>query len=353
MIPTLTFDAEIDDDLRHRVADALSVLDVADLDGPVDVAVLTGGAMNQNFVLRAAGGSFVLRLAGGHVDRFGLDRALGLEIHRAWQDAGVAPRLYGSTLPSGDCVSEFLDARTLDVAALHESGVAAACARVVSVAHHVPVSHAEWSIFDDIRRYVALAREEKLSLPADFSRLIAAVDSVERAISLRSIPLVTAHNDLQIQNYLLAADGAWLIDMEYAGVGNPYLDLGMLVGYGGLSTAQRDEVLSAYFGRVRDVDHHRLELMYFVAALREAVWSVCAQPTLDESTGWSYSDWAHTFFGKARAVLGAQDFLERVERSGSAVGDDRAFESAAAIAAEATPYFRSRRGARSSAVEPE
>lgn len=342
MTYTLSFEDGIDDALRRRVRETLDALDIPEVRGPVDVRVLDGGAMNQNFVLRTLSTDLVLRISGVEVDRFGVNRAQGLAAHQEWQTAGISPRLYAATLPSGDCVSQFLNARTLDRAILQEPGTVEACVRALNVAHHTSTVGGAWSIFDDIDRYRTLAEEERLALPEDFSRFVVACDAIELSLSTAEIPDVMAHNDLQLQNYLLADDGAWIIDLEYAAPASPYLDLGMLYGYGELNPAQRDSLLETYFGFVRETDQHRLELMHFAAALREAIWSVCAQPTLGEATGWSYADWALRFFEKARAVVSDPGFDDRVARAGRAHDDDRAFENAARIAEANAGMFRTR-----------
>jgi thiamine kinase-like enzyme len=53
---------------------------------------------------------------------------------------------------------------------------------------------------------------------------------------------------------------SWLIDWEYAAVGDPYFDLAVTIQHQSFSDDQTAHFLQAYFGDLKNVDHRRLQL---------------------------------------------------------------------------------------------
>ena len=86
------------------------------------------------------------------------------------------------------------------------------------------------------------------------------------------------------------------MDYEYAGMGDPFFDLGNLSINNGLSEAAQEMLLRLYFGAPRDVHRARLALMWIVSDMREAMWGVVQQAisTLD----FDYVDYADRHFAR-------------------------------------------------------
>jgi thiamine kinase-like enzyme len=105
----------------------------------------------------------------------------------------------------------------------------------------------------------------------------------------------------------LLADGRlWVIDFDYAGMSNRYFDLGEVTSKGSLVEAGRHQLVLGYFGRVDRVHDARVELMAFLSGLREAMWSVVADPVLDQD--WDYVAWAEENFRRCRARTSSTQF---------------------------------------------
>ena len=61
------------------------------------------------------------------------------------------------------------------------------------------------------------------------------------------------HNDLVAENILrVPGRGLVLIDWEYAGIGDPYFDLAVVVRHHGLGDALTQRFLAVYLGRAPD-----------------------------------------------------------------------------------------------------
>ena len=324
--------AETRDEI-HQVIDELAL---AELEGGLSIERLHGGGSNQNFVIDTDTGQFVLRLAGTMTERFGLDRVVGVQGHRNAVTAGVAPRLCGAVMPAAHLVVPFVEGRVLDAEVLAEPGVLECCIGLLSRLHHAEPVDGTFSIFDDARRYLSIASAENLTLPNDLNDLVAQLDSAERVFAGVQAPAVLAHNDLQLQNFIVAPDRAWLLDYEYAAMANPYLDLAMLLCYGDVPPARRAAALAAYFGTVRETDLARVELMYLAATMREAIWSVVAEPVNTE-TGFDYQGWAHRFFGRARTQVDSDQFIHARAIARPAADDAVTFANARRIAERLAP----------------
>ena len=54
----------------------------------------------------------------------------------------------------------------------------------------------------------------------------------------------TCHNDLLNANFLLDGDHVWIVDYEYAGMGDPFFDLGNLAVNNGLTPEAQETLLS-------------------------------------------------------------------------------------------------------------
>jgi thiamine kinase len=87
--------------------------------------------------------------------------------------------------------------------------------------------------------------------------------------------LCLCHNDVHHLNVIDSAadqERLWLIDWEYAGVGDPYFDLASVCCYHALSDAARRELLLAYLGYFSVASFDRLQRMCWVFNYIRDLW---------------------------------------------------------------------------------
>ena len=70
--------------------------------------------------------------------------------------------------------------------------------------------------------------------PAAYDDAHAVAARIEAAFEVDPSPLTTCHNDLLNANFLREGDHTWIVDYEYAGMGDPFFDLGNLAVNNGL-----------------------------------------------------------------------------------------------------------------------
>ena len=71
---------------------------------------------------------------------------------------------------------------------------------------------------------------------------------IEASFDAAPMTPATCHNDLLNANFLLDGDHVWIVDYEYAGMGDPFFDLGNLAVNNGLTPQAQETLLSLYFG---------------------------------------------------------------------------------------------------------
>ena len=117
------------------------------------------------------------------------------------------------------------------------------------------------------------------------------------------MPLIPCHDDLLNANFLLDGEHVWIVDYEYAGMGDHFFDLGNLSVNNGLGPDAQEALLAHYFDEVRDTHRARLALMRLVSDFREAMWGV-VRPAIS-ALDVDYVEYASRHF--ARLLAGAQD----------------------------------------------
>jgi len=322
------FDPGMNADDRERVLASLRRLAWPGLDKGMVISRLPGGASNNNYLLVGRQTSAVLRVAAPDAARFGIDRSSGLATHRQVAADAITPTLLGSHLPSGDCLTLFLDGFTIDAESVRQPELLSSCIDLLRKTHGLAVTPGagigSFSASRDIDSYVTLARSEGLSLPPDIDDMV----EVSRHLDPERMPFGPrlTHNDVQLANFLVDTAGrTWLLDWEYAGTGNIYFDLAMLASNADMSEEEGEVLLRDYFasaGPVRPCDRSRLRAMVVLSALREAMWSVVAGPVMSD-TGWDYQAWAERFFTKVRGELALRGIDELAEHAEHTADDDR------------------------------
>ena len=87
---------------------------------------------------------------------------------------------------------------------------------------------------------------------------------------------MTCHNDLLAANFIDDGERIWIVDWEYAGMGDPFFDLANFAVNNGLD--EEGETRAARGVLRRATEHaRRLTLMRFMSDFREAMWGVVQQ----------------------------------------------------------------------------
>jgi thiamine kinase-like enzyme len=227
----------------------------------VTIALLGGGITNRNFKIEVAGDEFVLRIGGKDTELLGIDRTAEHAASRVAAELGLGPEVIAFVEPEGYLVTRFVDG---EVGKLDVERVGAALRRL----HDGPAIPGRFDSFRVVETYRATALEHGAAVPAAYEPAKELADMVERRRS--GAPVVPCHNDLLNANFIDDGVRLWLVDWEYAGMGDPFFDLGNFAVNHELAEDGEQALLDAYGSDDRDA----LVLMRFMSDFREAMWGV-------------------------------------------------------------------------------
>jgi thiamine kinase-like enzyme len=221
--------------------------------------------------VRSGGRTYVLRIFGRGTAQLGIHRATERLATEAAARAGVGPPLVRFTEEAA--VTEFVEGGPMPDLRVKET------ARALRLVHEGPPLPSAFDVFRVIDAY----RERSATrLPPEFERAHALAEEIQLALRGREHDPVPCHNDLLNANLIWDGERVWIVDWEYAGMGNRYFDLGNLSINNGLSEEDDERLLTAYFGE--PCTPHRmaaLRLMRIMSDFREAMWGVLQQSLSD------------------------------------------------------------------------
>ena len=238
---------------------------------------LSGGLTNRNFLVEAPGSParHVLRLAGNDTHLLGISRELEHAATVAAAGVGVGPEVTAFLRPEGYLVTRFILGGPVAPESMHQPATLTRVADSLRRVHGGPPVPGLFMPLRVAEMYGALARARGVALPDAYARADAVGRRIERACLTHPGVLVPCHNDLLNAN--LIDDGARvrIVDWEYAGMGDPWFDLGNLSINHGLTPDEDAVLVAAWLGRAASrAAVARVTLMRVVSDFREAMWGV-------------------------------------------------------------------------------
>jgi thiamine kinase-like enzyme len=227
----------------------------------VSIEPLGGGITNRNFRVDAAGQEFVLRIGGKDTELLGIDRAAEHAASRVAADLGLGPEVVAFVEPEGYLVTRYLEG---EVGKVDLDRVGAALRRL----HDGPTLPARVDSFRVVEAYRATAHERGIAVPSAYTHAKEIAGQIERRRS--GTTFRPCHNDLLSANFIDDGTRLWLVDWEYAGMGDPFFDLGNFAVNNALGEEGENELLAAYGSD----DGEALVLMRFMSDFREAMWGI-------------------------------------------------------------------------------
>jgi thiamine kinase-like enzyme len=239
----------------------------------IKVSPLEGGITNHNFRLDAGGKSFHLRLAGENTEMLGIDREHEYEANRIAGELGIAPEVVYFIRPEGYLVTRFIDGRPILPEELRQPENIQRVVDALHRIHSMPQIPGVFSAFQVVRDYSKIARRYKVQFPQNFDWLISQMNDAEAALMNQPLIQRPCHNDLLNGNFLLA-DHLYILDWEYAGMGDLFFDLANFSNNHELSEDENRLLLDYYFGNVMARDLAHLNIMKIMSDFREAMWGL-------------------------------------------------------------------------------
>jgi thiamine kinase-like enzyme len=243
---------------------------------------LEGGITNRNYRLRAGGADYVLRMPGKDTELLGIDRQAECRATEIAARAGVAPEV-AAWLPEVGClVTRFVPGAPVGTERLREPAVLAEVAARLRAIHTGPPLPTAFSAFRVVEAYRDSALARGASVPAAYDDALALARRIEPALSGPGHEPVPCHNDLLCANFIAQGERIWIVDWEYAGMGDRWFDLANLSINNEFGDEDDAHLLQAYFQAPADARGFAcLRLLRAMSDFREAMWGV-VQSTVSE-----------------------------------------------------------------------
>ncbi len=276
-------------------------------DGVRSIEPLGGGITNRNFKVTLAGGAqVVLRIGGKDTGLLGIDRHVEHAATQAAAEAGLAPEVIAFVEPEGYLVTSFVEGRPVPVEDVRRTHALREIAGGLRRFHDGPAIPGRFDSFRVVEAYHATAAGHGVAPPAGFAAAKEVADRIERARGVQ--PPAPCHNDLLNANFITDGERIWIVDWEYAGMGDRFFDLANFSVNHELSTNENEELLRMYFGEVLEDDTRSLTLMRFMSDFREAMWGVVQQGISE--LDFDFVGYAESHFERLRATAGDPAFRE-------------------------------------------
>ena len=265
-------------ELRDELVGAMQRVPVlAGLD--LTLRPLSGGITNRNFLVSAPGTDdrWVIRLAGNDTHLLGISREVEHAATVAAAGIGVGPEVTAFIRPEGYLVTRFIVGSAVSDEAVHRPETLRRVADSLRRIHDGPAIPGLFVPFRIVEAYRALAAARGVPIPAEYGLAQAAARRIELAFLANPVELRPCHNDLLNANFIDDGTRIRIVDWEYAGMGDPFFDLGNFSINHELTPDEDAIMLAAYDGDVRPARLARLTLMRTVSDFREAMWGVLQQ----------------------------------------------------------------------------
>lgn len=242
-------------------------------EGPLEITPVSGGITNRNFFVDEQKSRYFVRVC-EEAHSLGIDRRNERVCQQAAAAADISPHILH--IEDGILVIEHLDARTLSPEDVGEPNVlnrlAATVRRLHDACDDLVGEMLYFCPFQTIRTYTTTARQLGAQVPQKIDKMLKELPMLSRQLS--PFRPVLCHNDLLAANILDDGEKLWLVDWEYAGMGNPLFDLAGISSNCQFNDDQERQLLDAYAGTAGAPLQRELRILKTVSLLRESLWAI-------------------------------------------------------------------------------
>ncbi|HEY8930269.1 MAG TPA: phosphotransferase [Mucilaginibacter sp.] len=195
------------------------------------------------------------------------DPTLEYNCMQAAADAGIAPRVWYTSIADRIAITDFIDARPFP---LEEAKIK--LPELFKRLHALPPFPFRINYLDTMEGFIQKFQAAKLMPVHLMSEMLGAYTRIKAVYPRSDSDMVACHNDLKPENTLYDGERVWLVDWEAAFLNDRYLDLAIAANFAVRSEADETDYLKTYFGE--DATAYRrarfflmrqiLHLFYFV-----------------------------------------------------------------------------------------
>jgi thiamine kinase-like enzyme len=263
-------------------------------DSPVEVAELSGGLTNTNYLVTADGVRYVVRIPGASTELLAVDRANERHNAEAAASTGISPPIVEYLDRWNVMILAFVEGQTMSGPVLRTAEQARRIADSIRILHTAPRFATDFDMFRLTEFYLGVCDERSIRVPDGFRDRMPAVARIERAFGANPVATVPCHNDLLAENYIDDGTRLWIVDFEYSGNNDPCFELGDTAQECGYDEEHRAILCEAYFGELREDRLARMELQALMADVGWTLWAAIQADISDiefDFWGWAVERW--------------------------------------------------------------
>ena len=228
---------------------------------------------NSNYRVSTKSGEYLLRIGNDSANWFGIDRKEEIEIATAAAKEGLAPEILFSEA-SGLIVTPYIEGFHWKPEDCRKPGNLLRIGDTLRFLHSIKTARSQNSQF----RRIEVLLENSIKLGMTLPEGIEKHKSMLLKIELQRIQRVDyasglSHNDFWLNNFLDDGMKLWLLDWEFSGNGDGYVDLATFSLGCSLSEEEQKELLFAY-GSCNPFDFEDLQAMKWAVCFFEAAWAL-------------------------------------------------------------------------------
>ena len=239
----------------------------------IKVFPLEGGITNRNYRVDLENDSFHLRLAGENTSMLGIDRECEYQAALIAGQSGIGPEVVHFIEPEGYLVTRFIQGRPILPNELRQPENIQRVVQTLQKIHSVEHFPGVFDAFQVVRDYTEIAQRYRVQFPENFDWLIEKMNKAEVALLTHPPVQKPCHNDLVNANFLLG-EKLYILDWEYAGMGDIFFDLANFSSNHELSAEQDRLMLDCYFGELTPQNVAHFNIMKIMSDFREAMWGL-------------------------------------------------------------------------------
>ena len=262
----------------------------------------------------------MIRVPGKDTGLLGIDRHGEREANQRAAEIGVAPAVAAMLTEPPCLVTEFVDGAAMTEEDLREAAALSQIAGELSSMHDSGATlPTEFDSFAIVRQYAETAGVYGIQPPPAYEESLGRADAIQAVLSGPEHDPVPCHNDLLAANFIRGDETIWIVDWEYAGMGDRYFDLGNFSVNNGLDDDGQGALLDAYFGGRHDARQRAtLRLFRYMSDFREAMWGVVQSGVSD--LDFDFDGYASKHFDRMRETAADPKFETWLREAGGATG---------------------------------
>ncbi|MBE6054116.1 MAG: choline kinase [Clostridium sartagoforme] len=233
-----------------------------------DISIIKiGGLNNSNYLINIKDLKYVLRIPSeDNKNNFSYENTI-LNLIKPFD---ISPDIIYQDKDNGILLSKYIETEKFDINFYNSSIFIDKLTSKLKKLHLLECSNS-FNPFKDIYRNIECLYNLNYEFEHDISLLVKKLKELEIDLS-KEVHYGLCHNDLNTSNILYSNNSIYLIDFEFAGMGDIFFDLATISWF--LRDEFRDQLITAYFGSFNTRYKEKLNNYLFTVKFWNATWSL-------------------------------------------------------------------------------